>query len=487
MGNRRWRILVTIIASYLATCAIGVAQGTKSSSQSKTQAKDARVAAGAAAQPKVIGAASCAKSGCHGAVTPARRKPDEILRNESTLFGKDKRHQGAYQLLKAEKSKTIARNLAKLDGRDEPVKPAHEDARCLSCHSIPYVSDYAHAAIRPVLSSGVGCESCHGPAEKWLLPHTEDKNWRTKTPEQKKSLGMNDTKDWIVRAKVCAGCHVGAPADEKNGVQGRDAFHDIMAAGHPRLNFEFSVLSDVMPQHWRKPQRQADSATRAWLIGQLVFAESSLDLTRARATDAANNKLPWPEFAEYDCFACHHDLSEPSWYQERKYGQRTPGTLPWGTWYFTMVKSLPGTDAGKGRAFVEQLAKLQKLLVPDKATTKLTVQSAPDPKLVANEADRALELLRDWTPSVAKAAIDREASRRWIKDWVSAAQEQKILDWDAANQLYYALDAISQDEPNANLRESTGALVKPLGNRPGDYSPKDFDAALSQLLRKLNE
>jgi hypothetical protein len=39
----------------------------------------------------------------------------------------------------------------------------------------------------------------------------------------------------------------------------------------------------------------------------------------------------WPEYAELDCFACHHSLTRPedSWRQERGYAGRRPGNPPW--------------------------------------------------------------------------------------------------------------------------------------------------------------
>src|SRR5207247_8943586 len=92
-------------------------------------------------------------------------------------------------------------------------------------------------------------------------------------------------------------------------------------------------------------ERRPDFEARAWLIGQLVSARAALRLLEARAVAAAQAekqlkedpraevKLAWPEFAEYDCFACHHGLQPPPrWRQLRGFPGRRAGALPWGTW-----------------------------------------------------------------------------------------------------------------------------------------------------------
>ena len=83
-----------------------------------------------------------------------------------------------------------------------------------------------------VRQDGVNCESCHGPAQLWLAEHTQY-GWNNRPPLEKERLGMRPTRELPERAAVCVGCHVGPP--------GRDMNHDLIAAGHPRLNFEFAA------------------------------------------------------------------------------------------------------------------------------------------------------------------------------------------------------------------------------------------------------
>jgi hypothetical protein len=61
------------------------------------------------------------------------------------------------------------------------------------------------------------------------------------------------------------------------------------------------------------------------MVGQLVHMRSALDRVTRRAGAAE-----WPEYAELDCFACHHNLTRPedSWRQNLGFPQRKPGSAP---------------------------------------------------------------------------------------------------------------------------------------------------------------
>ncbi len=164
--------------------------------------------------------------------------------------------------------------------------------------------------IRPASAQGIGCESCHGAAEHWLARHYE----RDISRAELQALGMHDTKDLRVRAAVCAGCHVG---DER-----RDMNHDMIAAGHPPLRFELSAYHDMIRlKHWSDAERieQPHFKARLWAAGQVVGAEAALALLESRAARAVpldkaatsgrgDLPTPWPEFSEFDCFACHQRL-----------------------------------------------------------------------------------------------------------------------------------------------------------------------------------
>ena len=62
-------------------------------------------------------------------------------------------------------------------------------------------------------------------------------------------FGFMDTKNLVSRIEQCAGCHIGQ--DARGGLPLRDVNHDLIAAGHPRLNFEFAAYHENQPKHWK--------------------------------------------------------------------------------------------------------------------------------------------------------------------------------------------------------------------------------------------
>lgn len=165
------------------------------------------------------GVATCASSLCHGSTQPLKAF-DSALQNEYTTWSQFDPHSNAYKVLLNKRSQEIARRLG--------IGPAHEAPACLACHS-----DAVPAAKRGVkfqLDDGVGCESCHGGAEKWLATHYQS----PRIPRSEHlANGLVALEKPEVLAGTCLGCHVGD--------QNRYANHRMMAAGHPRLVFELDT------------------------------------------------------------------------------------------------------------------------------------------------------------------------------------------------------------------------------------------------------
>lgn len=263
---------------------------------------------------QLVGAASCSASVCHGGADLGHP------RSEATTWRALDPHAHAYDSLLMPQSQAIARHLFG-DGTQ-----AHDAPLCLKCHVHPH-HDQARPNFRK--ADGVSCESCHGAAGEWLTPHYRS-GWQQ---ADKKAHGMSDTKSLPGRASVCVTCHVGTPDANVD--------HDMIAAGHPPLRFEFTSYFANLPPHWdvakdRKVNEPDDvSRLHAWALGQDVSAATAAELLAYRA-DAKNGKL-WPEFAELDCFACHHDLHAKSSRQSKEHLQtRRPGKLMLNNWYFAM-------------------------------------------------------------------------------------------------------------------------------------------------------
>ncbi|MBY0526391.1 MAG: cytochrome c family protein [Gemmataceae bacterium] len=277
-------------------------------------------AAGMPDLKSVVGTSSCSGRACHGGIEPVAGS-NGLPGEYTTYILKDPHALKAFAVLNTDRSRIMVRNLRHLP-EIQDAQP-QKDALCLSCHG----QGAEPSSQRQWLDDGFGCESCHGASRKWLEPHTSV-NWKHRTAEDKQALGFVPLTSMSDRARACTQCHVGTGE--------RQVDHDLIAAGHPRLNFEFSTYLANLPRHWQ-PDKDKDLAS-AWWAGQSASAGAALELLAYRAD--ARNKRPWPEFAEYDCFACHHDLKADSTRIKRGYPDRVPGTLPWSAWYTTMPLAL---------------------------------------------------------------------------------------------------------------------------------------------------
>jgi hypothetical protein len=322
------------------------------------------------------------------------------------------------------------------------AKPAAQTEVCLKCHATGGGADADAVGARFWIGDGVGCESCHGAAERWLGEHYRDP-YRSLPPDQKvpalEPLGMRNLRNLEARAKLCSQCHVGDKDHDVN--------HDLIAAGHPRLNFEFSGALAIYPRHWTNRENEA----QAWVVGQLVCADAALRLLEARAA-----KQPWPEFAEYNCYGCHKDLSAKL--PVRKDKDHKLGAPTWGTWYLSLSKDLTGADLGPLRRTMETLS-------PDarKAGEEARVLAGVFEQRLRALAgpvtpDRALELMRGLTT-----------------EWAPRTS----VDFDEACQLYLALAALNpgKDRPDDPVRAELAKMGRELRASfdPRYTSPKLYD------------
>jgi hypothetical protein len=384
-----------------------------------------------AAKIAYVGSLSCAAAGCHNG--------NDLRRAAGSEFGvwssRDP-HARAFAALDGE----LPRRMMKESRRDKDY--------CLACHSFP-ASPEVPAPPADVLADGVSCEACHGPAGAWLHTHYSEE-WRGRAAEEAERQGFFPTRDLARRTHMCAGCHIGRP--------GAEVGHDLIAAGHPRLAFEYTAYHDLLPRHWdreRLPRAGGkkdegeygrDFLARAWEIGQVAAARQDEDLIASR-------KSPTGDFADSDCFACHHDLREPSWRRERP-AVGKPGLLPLRSdWYTAAV----GILAGGG---------LDPALKP---ATK-TKGWADALQAAAVEAARQRETVK---PEAVRALVLRLTDRDADKDGPA--------NWDHAAQTYLAVAALCQAPdaphlaPDAIRRLRDTLKFPPTKGDARMDSPRDFD------------
>lgn len=233
---------------------------------------------------KYTGAGSCAAAACHGSAT--EKDGGATRHNENHIWSNNDAHAKAYTQLLEDTSKEIAKKLK--------IEDAAKSERCLNCHGLSGFTKHENTVHRIVLKpeqinaekysveDGVSCDACHGPADKYLKPHTE-KGWtaklRTDLGSEKlfNEWGLYDTKNLKFRADVCLSCHLRIEAD-------------LVAAGHPELPFELSIMSsDESWIHWRNHGEWFGA--KAWAMGQAVSLRESAMQTAERTKAGADEKL----------------------------------------------------------------------------------------------------------------------------------------------------------------------------------------------------
>lgn len=234
-----------------------------------------------------VGTQSCSAAGCHGA-----SQGTDFTSSFSRFTAADP-HTGAFLLLYTSSSLEIYRRFtsqpqAMLEGAAY-FRFAQE--KCIGCHATPLADPTAANLIEN--QAGVTCESCHGAAKKREFTHFFDRG-------NKAVDRPSDLANLSVSAATCAQCHIGP-----QHIAGRsyDVNHELIAAGHPRLTFEFEAQLANLPPHW-SPAKNAKSYFDAWRLGELATAAQQDKLYADRAPH---------EFASHRCFDCHHGLtSQPA-------------------------------------------------------------------------------------------------------------------------------------------------------------------------------
>jgi hypothetical protein len=423
------------------------------------------------------GAGSCAAAGCHNGNGPKGAKGSEY-----TTWVLHDPHARAFEVLYSDRSRLIEKY------RHPDAKAPHPecDALCLNCHVLPGIEPVTGGGKKPARSEvfsyedGVSCEACHGAAGGWLTQHYTA-SWRARSATDKAADGMRNTKDLRVRAEVCVRCHIGEGDLDVN--------HDLIAAGHPRLTFEYSAYLANLPKHWSDENDRAgwpDFEARVWALGQAVSAKAALGLLAHRA-DAKNGR-PWPEFAEQDCFACHHDLRDREWRREPDRVAGRLGAPGWGSWYFPMLSEALGDPAPKDVA--DDLAALRKVMQ----------QSLPDRKQAAQQAAAMADKLKPFVDKLERRRYDGDALGSTLRRVATDGQQKSRAGWDGAAQTYLALAALQRARgdltPPARDSQLTarvralGRLLEFPGTRqdsPGDIDPAVYLQALERVRQGIRK
>ncbi|MCZ8115038.1 multiheme c-type cytochrome [Silanimonas sp.] len=397
-----------------------------------------------------LGTVTCASSTCHGSVLAW---DDVVLHNEYTTWARLDRHTRAYATLLTPASVSIARKLGL-------STPAHEAPECLACHA--YAPPAEQRGERFVLSDGISCEGCHGPAERWVASHTSSDASHAKNLAN----GLYPTSDPVGQARLCTSCHVG---DGDRWVT-----HRIMGAGHPRLGFEVGTFAALQPPHyaidadWR--QRKGDfSAGRVWALGQLFGAKAMLE-TLAHPTRGRDGLFP--ELSAFDCHACHKPMSANRWSPRLGIG---PGRVRVNDGHLLMLRAI--TEA----------------VVPDQAAAFRNEVRGVHAAVSAGQGDpqaalrRLVARLDALVPVLRAQAFDAAQMRAVLQRLIAIGRSGEYSDYAGAEQAYMAIAPLLE-QLAADGQLADAAALRPLLARAREtlagedtYRAERFRAALDAL------
>jgi len=422
-----------------------------------------------------------------------------VLRKELAIWLSKDKHAQAFTSLLNDRSK----NMGKLLG----VEAIHRDRRCLACHTGYPLESIAgepgklvdeKAVENPNVSQGISCEGCHAPSGDWSLPHRKKADWRFKPAAEKwEKFGYADIRSPINRTRICLSCHLG------NAAEGKIVTHEMYAAGHPPLpGFELATFAFQMPKHWQDFGEKEDvlrkdflekspdpiygkdfdvknlNQTNNLLIAALVAFSENLKLTSSIAEERISNSIPkpfWPELAQFECFACHHDLQDKSWRQNRRL-RGAPGRPQLRAWPIPLARlAIKQADAERFTALCQKIEDLLNAQPfgsragwdPLLKEAEWLEQVARDRQMHPPTPDQGLPILRAIAAIAISDLWDYDSARQLV--WATKTLRQELdeatrsrldADWTAIEAMF-VLDLMEGKAAIAKLPNATeGRPVK---------------------------
>ena len=407
---------------------------------------------------ETLGTVTCASSLCHGSIR--LWKDSNVLQNEYLTWSRIDKHARAYNVLLNERSQRIAKNL-------NLKQPAHESKVCLDCHA--HVVPVERRGERFKITDGVTCESCHGPAQKWVKTHVEPDNPAMVQHAKNIEDGMYETSDAVSRAKLCMSCHYGN--------QDKLVTHRIMGAGHPRMSFELDTFTEIAPKHFvidkdYGERKKVWDGAKTWAIGQALAVSETMTIL---ADPKRGRDGVFPELVLFDCHACHHPMSENRWKPKTAFGPSiSPGLVRLNDSSMLMLRAITrALNPELGDRVVAQTQKLH--------------------RAIAGEGDAFVEaaalkkLAQETVPVMASTTFSNQTMAAVLSRLIEDGVQGTYSDYAAAEQATLAIGSVgaylakqgamaSPQKFNASLKKLTASLAK-----DEQYKPREFEALLKDL------
>ena len=315
------------------------------------------------------------------------------------------------------------------------------------------------------VADGVGCEACHGGAERWITTHTS----RRATYRENITQGMYPTANLHERATLCLSCHYGT-AD-------KFATHRLMAAGHPRLSFELDTFLAIEPAHYRvdanyERRKPSYSRTQTWAYGQLAAAFTELEALQG---SRINNNATFPELALFNCYACHmSSMRRYDWTHRLLTLEVEPGSVPINDGHLRMAWIIARRLEPATAPTVLKLS--QSLLAAGPGGRTQIVSRSRD---LAEVVGR----LRDQAATFQWSHADQQQLLTML---VSLGVEGEFHDYIGAEQAVMAIDGLLIDLGlSSDQRARLDGLYRLVRNDEA-YTPESFVTAMRELQSALD-
>ncbi|HEX4858118.1 MAG TPA: multiheme c-type cytochrome, partial [Usitatibacteraceae bacterium] len=358
------------------------------------------------------------------------------------------------------KSKKIAKNL----GLKEP---AHLAKICVDCHGHWIPAERRGERFK--FEEGITCESCHGPAEKWITPHVNPVSDPAAHHKANIDNGLYDTADATSRARLCLSCHFGN--------KDKLVTHRIMGAGHPRMSFELDTFTEIAPKHFSVDKDYAERKTvwdgvKTWAVGQALAVSETMDIL---ADDKRGRDGIFPELVLFDCHACHHAMSDGRWKPKSAFGPSiSPGLVRLNDANMMMLKVLASSiDAPLGERVREQVQKLHRAAAGDGD--------------LKGEAAALKKLAAETVPVIARSEFNAARVRKVLSLLIDDGLAGHYSDYAAAEQATLALQSVGSflarqgGLPGAPRFNATLKKLHEVLKNDEKYQPQQFVAQLQAL------
>lgn len=401
---------------------------------------------------RTLGVVTCASSLCHGSIAGWDGSP--VVQNEYVVWSRLDKHARAHALLFNDKSRQIVAKLAL-------PQPAHLSRVCVDCHAHNPAPSAPKPAPAHSVADGIGCEGCHGPAQRWIASHT--------APEASHQgnirNGLYPVDQPLARARLCLSCHFGS--SEKY------VSHRIMAAGHPRLSFEMETFTHLQPAHFKVDadyiRRKGNiDGVRIWAAGQAVAVATQVDilLDPQRGRDGA-----FPELTLFDCHACHHPMADTRWKPHTAFGRSVgPGLVRLNDSGMLMVRLiLRQIDPALGERFSQAVLQLNQAVAGQGDMRERALAL----KALADEAARrimASGVSLDNLRAMALALVDDGLAGAY-PDYAGAEQAAMALG-SVVNTLHKLGQLKSAAALNKGLTQVREGLVYDEAYKPADFQSR---------------